>query len=479
MQNPEKSKSTAPQTHPHKKVHIITYGCQMNEADSELSAASFIKRGFTLTDHLKTADAVVVNTCTVRQRAEDKAISQIGRLRVWKEKHPEGKVFIVGCAAQKLGGKHLKNRFPFVDEVIGAKDIDTVDAVVELFFGTKQLGGETARRLNGQTEDRLPGGEAAGQLDSEDLLTGQRGPGAGHSHLPLEPLVTSSSVSAFVTVMRGCSLKCSYCVVPSVRGPAVCLPPDSILAEAAAKAAGGAREIILLGQTVNAYSYKTPGGTLSFADLLEKTAAVPGVLRVRFMSPHPLYFDAAFFRVFRDNPRIARYAHLPVQSGSDRILKAMRRGYTRAQYLDIVTKIRDAAPEAAVSTDFIVGYPGETEADFKETLSLVAESGISFAYCFKYSQRTDDQGLAPDLGEPEMEERLERLLTEVKKNSSDILNKRIGRIEEVLLEAEDYGRTSANFVVRLDRKTGLESGNLIRAEIIGVHKNTLKGRFIL
>ena len=435
MQKPQKPASPPVPGGPAKRVYIVTFGCQMNEADSESIAGSFIKRGFELTDDIKTADAVVVNTCTVRQRAEDKAISQIGRLRVWKERHPEGKTFVVGCAAQKLGEKHLKNRFPFIDKVIGAKDIDSVDAVVEVFFG------------------------------KNNSVTG---------HMSQ---ATASTVSAYVTAMRGCSLKCSYCVVPSVRGPAVCLPPDGILAEARAKAAGGAREIILLGQTVNAYSYKTPEGILSFADLLSKTAAVPGVSRVRFMSPHPLYFNDAFFRVFRDTPKIARYVHLPVQSGSDRILKAMRRGYTRAQYLDIVARIREAAPEAAVSTDFIVGYPGETEEDFKDTLSLVGESGASFAYCFKYSQRADDKDLSPDLDEPEMEERLERLLAEVKKNSSDILNKRIGRIEEVLLETEDRGRTSANFVVRLDRKTG-GAGSLVRAEITGVSKNTLKGRLI-
>ena len=414
----------------------------MNEADSELMAGSFIKRGFELTDTLKKADAVVVNTCTVRQRAEDKAVSQIGRLRKWKLARPDGRIFVAGCAAQRLGGKYLKNRFPFVDEVIGAKDLDSVDAAVEMFFGLSSPASREPRAAN------------------------------------YEPPPPASPVSAFVTAMRGCSLKCAYCIVPSVRGPARCLPPEEILASAADKAAAGAREIILLGQTVNAYSYGSPSGGLSFAGLLQKTSELPGVGRVRFMSPHPLYFDAAFFRVFRENPKLARYVHLPVQSGSDRILKAMRRGYTRAKYLEIVAEIRAAAPEAAVSTDFIVGYPGETEKDFKETLSLVGESGVSFAYCFKYSPRDGAPDPAPGVPEAEMEERLTRLLAEVKKNSSDILNARIGRIEEVLLETVDSGRTSANFVVRLDDATGLKPGGLVRAEITGVKKNALKGRFI-
>jgi tRNA-2-methylthio-N6-dimethylallyladenosine synthase len=439
-----------------KKLHIITFGCQMNEADSEMIAASFGKRGFDLTEDLKTADAVVINTCTVRQHAEDKAISQIGRLRKWKLARPEGRLFVVGCAAEKLGAKRIKSQFQFVDEVIGAKSIDSVDAVVELFFGTAQLGGEAASR---------PGGKTAQQP-------------ASPAAKPPSRLAVKSAVSAYVTIMRGCSLKCSYCIVPSVRGPAGCLPPEHILAETKAKAAAGASEIVLLGQTVNSYSYGTPEEKISFAALVEMITAIEKIKRVRFMSPHPLYFDDDFFRLFRDNPKIARHIHLPAQSGSDRILKAMRRGYTRAQYLDIVSKIRESAPDAAISTDFIVGYPGETESDFEESLSLVAESGISFAYCFKYSRRLEEEALSRGLAEPEIEERLKRLLTAVKTNSGNILNKRIGRIEEVLLETEGAGRTSANFIVRLDRKTGLTPGALVRVEIVGVHRNTLKGRLI-
>jgi tRNA-2-methylthio-N6-dimethylallyladenosine synthase len=407
----------------------------MNEADSELIGASFRKRGFEITDSLKAADAVVVNTCTVRQRAEDKAISQIGRLRKWKLARPNGRLFVVGCAAQKLGEKHLKNRFPFVDEVFGAKSIDSVDALVETHFGKSADGPETAG-------------------------------------------IFRSPVSAFVTVMRGCSLKCSYCIVPAVRGEAAYLKPEDILAEAKARIAGGAKEIVLLGQTVNSYSYKAPGGGLFFTELLSQAAGLPGLHRLRFMSPHPIYFTDDFFRVFRDNPKIARHIHLPVQSGSDKLLKAMRRGYTRARYLEIVAKIRAAAPEAAVSTDLIVGYPGETEADFRDSLSLVAESGVSFAYCFKYSRRTDEPGLAPDLDEKEIELRLDRLLEAVKKNSAGILNSRIGRIEDVLLEAEDFGRTSANFVVKPESGAGLEPGTLVRMEITGVVRNALKGRLI-
>ncbi|HOW88919.1 MAG TPA: tRNA (N6-isopentenyl adenosine(37)-C2)-methylthiotransferase MiaB [Elusimicrobiales bacterium] len=438
-----------------RKLHIITFGCQMNEADSERIGRSFAARGFELTDSLKAADAVVINTCTVRQRAEDKAISQIGRLRKWKLARPDGKLFVVGCAAEKLGRKYIRNRFPFVDEVVGAKSLDKIEALLPDF-------------------PTLPDFPPENRHSVQKHTTGQ--PSPLPTFRPPTPRLPDSPVSAFITIMRGCSLKCSYCIVPAVRGEASYLAPEEILAEAEAKIAEGAKELILLGQTVNSYSYKAGGESVSFARLLEKAAALPGLARLRFMSPHPLFFTDEFFRVFRENPRIGRYIHLPVQSGSDRILKAMRRGYTRARYLDIVAKIREAAPDAAVSTDFIVGYPGETEADFRESLSLIGEAGFSFAYCFKYSRRTDERGLEPDLDEAGMDERLERLLAEVKKNSGAILNARIGRIEEVLPESRDFGRTSANFVVRPERGAELEPGALVRMEITGVVRNALKGR---
>lgn len=414
-------------------------------------AAAFASRGFGLTKELCSADAVVVNTCTVRQKAEDKAMSQIGRLRNWKREHPGGKLFVVGCAAQRLGGKLIRSKFPFVDLVIGAKSIDRVDAVVETYFGKIVTG----HRL---------------QVTSQSGSTAVRISAPHPSALSFQP----SPVSAYVTIMRGCSLKCSYCVVPSVRGEVSCLPPEEILKQTKARTDTGAREIIFLGQTVNSYRH----GETSFAEFLGRAAEMEKVKRIRFMSPHPVYFDDEFFRLFAEEPKIARHIHLPVQSGSDRMLKAMRRGYTRGRYLEILDKLKAAAPDLAVSTDFIVGYPGETEEDFRETLSLAKEGGFAFAFCFKYSQRADVKGLAPDRPEKEIEERLERLLCEVKKNSRDILNSRIGKMEEVLLETENSGRTSADFSVKLNAATGLRAGELVRAEIYGAQKNVLKGRLI-
>jgi len=399
----------------------------MNEADSEGIAAAFRRRGYTLTDELKKADAVVVNTCTVRQKAEDKAISQIGRLRVWKEKKPEGKVFVVGCAAQKLGEKYLKGRFDFVNEVVGARAIERFeDSLI------RQLG-------------PAPEGEAQ------------------HQNLYRSPQ------TAYTTIMRGCSLKCSYCIVPAVRGPAVCLSPKAVLEDAAAKLKAGAKEIVLLGQTVNSYKY----GKTTFSELLRKALRLPGLERLRFMSPHPLYYDAAFMKVLEEEPKLARHMHLPVQSGSDRILKAMRRGYTRGQYLDLLARLRKAAPGLAVSTDFIVGYPGETRKDFQDTLKLVREGGFSLAYCFKYSPRTDRPEMAADISEKEMEARLEELLSAVKENSRLVLNGRIGKIVEVLFETENYGRSSENFAVRV--KAGGAPGSLSKVLVESAEKNTLNG----
>ncbi len=430
MQKSENSKSAGSPRGGCPRVCIITFGCQMNEADSEDIGAAFRRRGYELTDDLKKADAVVVNTCTVRQRAEDKAISQIGRLRKWKLARPEGKLFIVGCAAQKLGGKEIKNRFPFVDEVVGAKAIEKF----------------------------------------EDSLIAQLGP-SPESETTHQNLFRSPQ-TAYVTIMRGCSLKCSYCIVPAVRGPAVFLSADTILKDAAAKLKAGAKEIVLLGQTVNSWRH----GNAAFSELLKEVLALPGLQRLRFMSPHPVYFEDDFTALLAREKKLARYMHLPVQSGSDRVLKLMRRGYTRSQYLALLARLRSAAPDLAVSTDFIVGYPGETVEDFGDTLSLVEEGRFIMAYCFKYSPRSDKPEMAATISGLEMETRLGKLLEAVKNNSRVILNERIGKIEEVLFETETYGRASGNFAVRV--KAGGKPGKLAEVLVDGAEKNTLNGEIL-
>lgn len=415
------------------KLHIVTFGCQMNEADSELMAGIFRRHGFVLTEKLAEADAVLVNTCTVRQLAEDKAVSKIGSLKHWKAAHPDGKLFVAGCAAQRLGAREIKKRFPFVDEVVGAKKIDSFENAVDRYYPAMDI--------------------------AEDPSLSQN--------------IYRSPFTSYVTIMRGCSHRCSYCIVPAVRGPAVFLPKEHILNEAKRKIAAGAKEILLLGQTVN--SYRTEN--CSFSNLLEEILNLPGLERLRFMSPHPLYFDKDFIRILKENPKLARHIHLPVQSGSDRILKLMRRGYTHQKYLDLLAEIRAELPDIAFTTDFIVSYPGETEEDFQETLRLVDEAGFSSAYCFKYSPRTDKPEMAADIPQEITENRLERLLNAVKEKSRIILTSRIAKIEEVMFETPDFGRSSSNMAVRSDVE--VSPGSIMRVKIMSTGKNTLFGKVLL
>jgi len=409
----------------------------MNEADSELVAADFAARGYGLTDDLKKADAVVVNTCTVRQQAENRALSQLGRLEGWKAARENRKLFVIGCAAERLGFGTLRHKFPFIDGVIGAKALDG---------------------LSEELDRHLP--PAVGETTPSNLF--------------------NSPLSAYVTVMRGCSHKCTYCIVPSVRGPAAFLPEEEVLQQVRRRVEAGAREIVLLGQTVNAWRE----GGKRFEDLLDSISSVPGVLRLRFMSPHPIYFTPAWLRAYAENPVIARHLHLPVQSGSDRILKAMRRGYTAAEYLGTLEKIRKADPDTVFSTDFIVGYPGETEEDFEKTLELVRKGRFAFAFCFRYSPRPGSPAKdAPDSSSPcgditdrETRDRLARLLEEVKRTGGGIFAERIGRIEEVLVESARRGKTSSNFNCRLDRECA--PGSLVRVEVTGTAKTELSGKVL-
>lgn len=411
----------------------------MNEADSELIAASFKKRNFEITQDLKEADAAVLNTCTVRQLAEDKAISMIGRLRKWKRLKPSRKIIVAGCAVEKLGNKSILRKFPFVNLTIGAKSINKFDEALNDIVGkpekTKQ---EPSHEIN----------------------------------------LFNSPITAYITITRGCSLKCSYCIVPSVRGEADHIAPEKIIKEIKLKLKHGVKELVLLGQTVNSYSSIYKGKKINFTDLLEIISKIEGVKRIRFMSPHPLFFKESFFTLFKKNTKIARHIHLPVQSGSDRILKLMRRGYTKKQYLDIIKKLRLADKDTSISTDFIVGYPGETEKDFNETLKLAKAGKFSFAFCFKYSPRMEEDCKRSDLIPKEiLKKRLDILLETIKLNSKEIFNSRIGKIEEVLIEDKNYGRSSANFKVKIDKL--LTPGEIQKALIIKNEKNTLHGKAVI
>ncbi len=367
------------------KVFIQTYGCQMNVADSDEMFTHLAARGAEYTDKLDEADIVLVNTCTVRDHAEHRAVSFLGRLAAWKKERPHRVIIFAGCAAERLGAE-IQKKYPFLDILSGAKDIE-------------------------HFSDRL---DASGLFAAPGRAREAPAPG----------------LTGYVTIMRGCDFACSYCIVPSVRGPVKCLPAENILKEAAHKAAAGAKEIMLLGQTVNAYR----DGQTSFADLLNRVSEVPGVERVRFTSPHPIYFTPAFLEAVKNNPKIARNVHLPVQSGSTKVLQEMKRGYTREIFLDKVRALK--ACGFTISTDIIVGFPTETEEDFRQTLSLVDEAEFFAAYCFKYSPRRGTPAAQMKLLDKKvLEERLDILLNRVRGLSDAAYQTQVGTVKEVLLDA--------------------------------------------
>lgn len=385
----------------------------MNVADSEEMFAHLAARGAVLTDKLDEADTVLINTCTVRDHAEHRAVSFLGRLSAWKKEKPGRVIIFAGCAAQRLG-KALQKKYPFLDILSGAKDI-------ELFSET---------------------------LDKSGLFGMP-----GESIQPSTPNLTG-----YVTIMRGCNFACSYCIVPSVRGPIKCLPVEDILRDVARKTAAGAKEIMLLGQTVNAYQE----GTVSFADLLNRVSEVPGVERVRFTSPHPIFFTPEFLNAVKDNPKIARHVHLPVQSGSSKVLQEMKRGYTREVFLEKIQALKSCGFN--ISTDIIVGFPTETEADFQQTLTLVDEVQFFIAYCYKYSPRQGTPAAQMELlAENILEERLDILLNKVRGLSEAAYQSQVGSVQEVLMETETKGRSSENFWVKT--KNTYPTGSLVRTKI--------------
>src|SRR5437764_178829 len=324
------------------KFYVRTYGCQMNVADSSEMGRHLKAKGLVETQDPDEASVFLVNTCTVRQHAEDRAFSEIGRLKRWKAKRPGRKVVVSGCAAERTK-EYLEDRFPFIDLVVGAKSI------------------EDFNELAAQLLDR--------RATDEDL----------------DYAVPSidEKVAAFVTIMRGCNYSCTYCIVPYVRGREIYHSVEQILGEVRDRVSEGAREITLLGQTVNSYRH----GRHRFDDLLRTVGGVDGVERIRFISPHPYYMTDRVIETMAAVPQVCESLHLPVQSGSNTMLKAMMRNYTREHYAALVDKMRHTMPGMTLSTDIIVGFPGETEDDFRQTLLMIEELRFDWGFIFKYSGR--------------------------------------------------------------------------------------------
>src|SRR5262245_9884765 len=410
------------------KFYVRTYGCQMNVADSNEMGRHFKARGLVETQDENEASIFLVNTCTVRQHAEDRAFSEIGRLRRWKTRHPGRKVVVTGCAAERTK-EYLEDRFPFVDLVVGAKSIEDFGSLAERLLD---------RRV---TDEDL---EYAAPADDK--------------------------VAAFVTIMRGCNYSCTYCIVPSVRGREIYHSMDQILGVVRDRVAEGAREITLLGQTVNSYR----SGPHRFADLLEAVANVDGVARVRFISPHPYYMTDRVIKTMAGVPQVCPSVHLPVQSGSNMMLKQMLRNYTREQYVELAEKMRRAMPGMTLSTDIIVGFPGETDDDFRQTLSLIEEIGFDWGFIFKYSAREGTPAARLECHSQQLiEQRHQECLELVDRIALKKRSALFGTHQEVLVEEDNFGRTRTNYKIHVSNTVG--PGEEVRVRITNAQRATLEG----
>jgi tRNA-2-methylthio-N6-dimethylallyladenosine synthase len=440
-----------------KRLALITFGCQMNVHDSQRMEEILRRDGFALVDAPGDADVVVLNTCSVREKAEQKLRSEAGR---WK--HANALIVVAGCVAQQEGEGLLKS-MPFIDAVVGPDNLAELPAILRSLEG----GGPPLARTVFDT-------------DAPHFLASEGVPG-------------EVGTSAYVTTMKGCDERCSFCIVPHTRGPERYRPADEIVAEAAALVRAGAREVVLLGQTVN--SYRDPGVPMpadadpddsQFPALLRRLAGeVPGLLRLRYTSPHPRHVTAALTRAHAELPVLAEHVHLPVQSGSDRVLKRMIRRYTRAEYVARAEALRRARPGLSLTTDVIVGFPGETREEFAQTLALVGEVGFAGLFGFKYSPRpyTPALKLRDDVPEAEKQARLQELFARSEALLRAHLAALVGTRQEVLLEGpgrggrdQVVGRTRRNEIVHAPAGPGASAGALVWAEIVRANNHSLEGR---
>lgn len=439
-----------------KKLYIKTFGCQMNEYDSgKMADLLHADSGMETTDTPEDADIVLLNTCSIREKAEDKVFSDLGRLRELKKTKPHLLIGVGGCVASQEG-QQIISRAPYVDVVFGP---------------------QTLHRLTDLIADRQKTGLPQIDISFPEIEK--------FDHLPAS---RQTKGSAYVSIMEGCSKYCSYCVVPYTRGEEVSRPFDDVLTEAAGLAAQGVKEIVLLGQNVNAYLGKM-GGTEEIADfalLIEYIAEIPGVERIRFTTSHPKEFTQRLIDVYAKVPKLVSHLHLPVQHGSDTILSAMKRGYTALEYKSIIRKMRAVRPDLTLSSDFIVGFPGETEADFEKLLKMVQELQFDNSFCFIFSPRpgTPAANLDDDTPYEVKLKRLQTLLALVESQATAISKGMLGNTEKILIEglAKDgvnlQGRSANNRVIHIAAPTSnIDSwiGQMINVNITEVLNYTLRG----
>lgn len=448
-----------------RRYRIRTYGCQMNVHDSEKIANLLHHEGFGAAASEAEADLLVVNTCSIREKAEHRLYTDLGLLRLWKAEAPGRIVGVGGCVAQQEGDALLA-RFPQIDFVFGTHNLRLVPALVE----AASRGLRQSRTAESRSPERF------------DLP---------ERHPDLAPATPGR---AYVTVMEGCDMFCSFCVVPGTRGREISRPAADVVRDVEALAARGVREITLLGQTVNAYGRHDVRrgraeavGTVPFAALVARLAAVPGIVRIRYTSSHPAFFDDALAEAHGRIPALCPHVHLPVQSGSDAVLARMRRRYTASDYLRLVARLRAGRPDVALTTDLIVGFPGETDADFEATLSLVREAGFVDAYSFKYSPRPGTP--APGLGEAVpaavAQERFEILQVQLRGQTLAAHRARIGTRTCVLVEGESRkgqpsGRDPWHRVVNLVGLPGAlpAPGTLVDVRIVEATPHSLIGEIL-
>lgn len=428
------------------RFFVETFGCQMNVNDSEKVAGLLLAEGHERATSAEAADFVFINTCAVREKASEKLYHSLGRLKKLQRRRPELKIGVGGCVAQ-LEGESVLERATNVDLLIGTHNVASVP--------------ELLARVQG-------GSGVAVDLDRK----------ADSFVIPDQVIAHSSATRAYVTAMEGCNHVCSFCVVPRTRGTEACRPVAAIVGEVRSLVERGYGEVMLLGQTVNAYEH----AGIDFAGLLSAVHAIPGLGRLRFTTSHPSHVDEPFARALRELPKLCPYLHLPFQSGSDRILEAMRRGYTSAEYLAKVALLRAHVPDLALTADIIVGYPGETEEDFQSTLDLVEAVGFDGLFVFSYSARpgTSAQRLANDVPEAEKLRRL-KVLNGRQQRFQAVRNRaRVGGSEEVLVDAVDgsgrvSGRSRHFRLVHFDGPD-VWLGRLLSVDITGAGANSLTGQ---
>jgi tRNA-2-methylthio-N6-dimethylallyladenosine synthase len=436
-----------------KKLFVKTYGCQMNVYDSERMAEALGAEGYEQVDSAEGADMVLLNTCHIREKAVQKLYSDLGRLKPLRDANPDLKIGVAGCVAQ-AEGEEIMRRQPMVDLVVGPQTYHRLPKMMEAVDR-----GEKALDTDFPEEDKF--------AHLPKLRTPARGP------------------TAFLTVQEGCDKFCSFCVVPYTRGSEVSRPAERLMGEARALVERGVREITLLGQNVNAYHGAGEGGEWGLARLIREMAKIDGLDRLRFTTSHPNDMEDDLIAAHGDCPELMPYLHLPVQAGSDRILKAMNRKHTAEAYIRLIERIRAARPDLHLSGDFIVGFPGETEADFQATLDLVDTVGYGTAYSFKYSARpgtpaAERAGQVPEDEASDRLQRLQALLTTQQRATQDAM---VGRRVKVLFEkpgrapGQMVGKSEYLHSVHVDGSEALR-GQIAEVEVVASRTNSLTGRLV-